>query len=249
MIPVEDKTLHCPACGRIIPDYSGFCPFCGKEIPREKEARHCPKCDGPVRDDSLFCSYCGASLPAAEEGTDEASNSDKGQDQSSPKSLLDKVNFNVLKWITIALVPVVLLVPWFGIDYLFGSIGFNLFTIGLMAGGASSLLGTAESALGTSSGASGLLSGFSVICLLLGIACVILLIADAVKDHRGEAHTPWGAIVTVAVQIVSLALISSLGGASSGSGIGITVSFGWWITIVIAACSAGLHIRMKKSGE
>ena len=62
--------MKCSKCGRIIPDDSAFCRFCGSKVVRELECI-CPECgkENPV--DSLFCRYCGSPIEAEDSELEE----------------------------------------------------------------------------------------------------------------------------------------------------------------------------------
>lgn len=77
--------MKCPNCGKLLPDDSDFCQFCGSKLvkrpfpeqdvnteglldgdpgaPAKSANLKCPKCGLPLPADSEFCQYCGSELP------------------------------------------------------------------------------------------------------------------------------------------------------------------------------------------
>lgn len=55
--------MNCICCGKVLPDDSEFCAYCGKAVEKDLTPK-CPKCGKTVTDDSLFCPYCGSAIGA-----------------------------------------------------------------------------------------------------------------------------------------------------------------------------------------
>ena len=61
--------MLCDKCGKMVPDDSEFCPYCGNtvELPPENPALTCASCGKTLPEGSEFCPCCGRTLAAAAE--------------------------------------------------------------------------------------------------------------------------------------------------------------------------------------
>ncbi len=68
--------MKCVKCGKVLPDDSEFCLYCGEKIeqesavlkePIESTRKKCTKCGMPVPDDSDYCQYCGSIIQPLKE--------------------------------------------------------------------------------------------------------------------------------------------------------------------------------------
>lgn len=55
--------MKCPSCTNDIPDYAGFCAFCGERINR------CGECANVYPSDVRFCGHCGTTLDHDEQSS------------------------------------------------------------------------------------------------------------------------------------------------------------------------------------
>lgn len=59
--------MFCIKCGKVMPDGSKFCPFCGEPVfsVQNHTGRICPGCGNTVDEGLLFCNRCGTKMDAA----------------------------------------------------------------------------------------------------------------------------------------------------------------------------------------
>ena len=74
--------MKCPHCNNKIDNDSKFCPFCGKEILKEKV---CPKCGQKNSLSSSFCKKCGTPLNQKEVEEIESTQDNKEDTQANNK--------------------------------------------------------------------------------------------------------------------------------------------------------------------
>ena len=53
--------MNCTYCGKLLPNDSEFCAYCGKPVEKDLTPK-CGSCGKQVTEDSLFCPYCGTPI-------------------------------------------------------------------------------------------------------------------------------------------------------------------------------------------
>lgn len=237
--------MYCPHCRAELADAARFCSSCGKLIERNVAGL-------PVPGD--FCPLCGKA--ASESAPEQPAPVPQPNPNPVPSPLPDfKRKVSKTMVLNGVLIAMMFLVPWFEINYYYGSTSFSLFTLQDTLGRFSSLMGSMSSGGGASSG----LAAAGFLALMLGLIPIVLLAHDIYKEVKTQERRLGGAIGVIASALLSgLAVFSinaSIGsatssafGASIGDGI-LSLGLGWWLTIGVAVADYVIIRRTDKDHD
>lgn len=234
--------MYCPHCRAELADAARFCSSCGKLIERNVAGL-------PVPGD--FCPLCGKA--ASESAPEQPASAPHPNPVPSPAlDLKRKVSKTMV--LNGVLIAMMFLVPWFEINYYYGSMSFSLFTLQDTLGRFSSLVGLMSSGGEASSG----LAAAGFLALMLGLIPIALLAHDLNKEVKTRERCLGGAIGVIASALLSCLVVfsinASIGSTTSsafGSSIGddiLSLGLGWWLTVGVAVVDL-VFSRRQNSGD
>lgn len=236
--------MYCTQCGNKLRDGVAFCPSCGARVHLDDQI------DSAVQGGERTTAY--APVNPAPSGADAVRREIATTRRKAPIV------------IRALIIVCFLVIPWFDVNYLFGSSGFNFLSGGELLSQGASLASSLETFSGTSSSTSGMVGGIAGLAFLMAAVPIALLGYDIYRYWKhGVAHMLGYAVAIVCFGIGTLVVLSindalgsyvanSFGGASIGEVV--TIGAGWWLTVVLI-CTGPLFDgkvdfnQLKKEGE
>lgn len=211
----------------------------------------CPRCGQQVPDHATKCANCGAVVSPQTGGASVSLDGLAPNDRPANAGGVGGMSVDpqtrskrpiVFRGILIALMFVV---PWFDVNYYFGSMSVNLFGVGDLLSRASSIGSSLLSLGGGSSSVPAGLSAAGMLSFVIGAVPVVLLGYEIYRYvAKREVASPWGPLAVLAAELMSLLVMVALNtglndmlatsfGVSESVEL-LSVGMGWWGTAIVA---------------
>ena len=201
----------------------------------------CTECGKEVREGAKFCPYCGKPIKTAEK-----------KRSTEKKRSADKSIWAIV--LRVALIVCVIVVPWFELNYYVGNVAFNFFSMGSAVSKGAQALRSIASISGASVNTYSI-DAFSLFCIALALVPVVYLSLD-IRTYLKKGLLKWdgpiAVIIILVLGLVAAALITWVIDAWISNGLSssiqldvVSVSAGWWITVVLVAVTIWVDQRIR----